>query len=272
MTSIIDLPLRRRRRLAQAGLTARGLLYTIVGVLAIQIALQGGGSGQQASQSGALRQLAQQGAIGTATVALLGIGLIGYALWRLSQFFTEKGDEDNKAKDWVMRAAYLVRFVIYTGLAILAFRIVLTSGGGGGGGGTQTVTARVMQAPAGRLLVGVVGLVIIGVALYQGYKAFSDDFMEELHTEQMDNRVQTWVRRIGIAGHSARAVTFTLIGGFVLLAAIRFDPNQAVGLDGALQRLANQPFGPWLLILVALGLFAYGVYAIVRARYVDVSE
>jgi hypothetical protein len=271
----IDISRSRRRQLAQAGLAARALLYATIGVLAVQIALQGGG-GEQASQSGALRSLAQEGAWGTFLVGLLGFGLAGYALWRLSQFFIEKGDdEDSEAKKWVMRISYLVRAVIYAGLSVLAFTIAFGSSGGGGGGGgsgTQTMTARVMDAPGGRWLVGLVGLIIIGVGLYQAYKAYTGDFMEELRTEQMHPQERRWVHRLGIAGHSARAVAFSIIGFFVTLAAVQFDPQEAVGLDGALQRLARQPYGPWLLLLVALGLFAYGVYQAARVRYVDVSE
>lgn len=264
-----------RRRAAQAGLAARGLLYLIVGVLALQVALGGGGGGgEQASQEGALRQIAQQGAWGTFLVGLVGLGLVAYAFWRLTQFFIEKGgDEDNEAKAWIVRISYLVRAVIYAGLAFVAFRIALGSGGGGGGNSQQTVAATIMKdVPGGRLLVGLVGLIIIGVGAYQAYKAFTDDFMEQLRTGQMNPTTRTWVRRVGVLGYSARAVTYGLIGLFVLLAAVQFDPDQAVGLDGALSRLAQQPFGPYLLGVTALGLFAYGAFTLVRARYVKVSE
>ena len=269
--SAINITIRNRRRAAQAGLLARGILYAIIGVLALQIALGGGGGGgEQPSQQGALQEVAAQ-PFGTVMVLLLGLGLLGYALWRLSQFFTEKGDEHNEAKAWIQRISYIVRAVIYAGLSFVAFRIAFGSGGGGGNG-QQTLTARVMSWPGGRVLVGIVGIVIIGVALYQAYQAFSDDFMDELRTEQMSPQTRVWVERIGTAGHAARAVVFSLIGVFVIRAAVQFDANEAVGLDGALQSLAQQPAGRWLLGFTALGLLLYGVYSIVRARYVDVSE
>jgi hypothetical protein len=261
-----------RRRAAQAGLVARGVLYAIVGVLALQIAFGGGGGGEQASQQGALQTIAQ-GPFGTFLVVLVGLGLAGYALWRLTQFFTEKGKEDSDTKDAVMRASFIVRALIYSALSYLAFSIALGSGGGGGGGQSQSVTARIMRdVPAGRILVGLVGLIILGVACYQAYQAFSKDFMDELQTQRMNRTTRTWVRRIGVLGHAARAVVFGLLGVFVIRAAVEFDPNEAVGLDGALQRLAQQPAGPWLLALTALGLFAYGVYSVLRGRYGDVSE
>lgn len=268
MSATINLPVNKRRRLAQVGLTARGALYCLVGLLALRIAFGGGGG--QASQSGALQTLGQQ-PFGTVLVALVGLGLIAYALWRFAQFFTEKGSEDSDTENAVMRTSYIVRGVIYVALAFTAFKTAF--GSGGGGSGSQGITASVMKdVPGGVVLVGLVGLIIIGVACYQGYQAFSDDFMEELRQGEMDQRLRTWTRRIGVAGHSARAVVYTLIGIFVIRAAVQFDPKEAKGLDGALQELSQQSYGPWLLVLVALGLFLFGIYTLVRARYVDVSE
>lgn len=269
MTAAVNMPTDKRRRLAQAGLSARGLLYCLVGFLALQIAFGGSGGGQ-ASQSGALQTLAQQ-PFGTVLVALVGLGLVAYALWRFAQFFTEKGSEDSDTENAIMRTSYIVRGIIYLGLAFVAFSTAF--GSSGGGGGSQGLAASVMKnVPGGQLLVGLVGLIIIGVACYQGYKAFSDDFMEELRQNEMDQRLRTWTRRIGVAGHSARAVVYTLIGILIIRAAVEFDPNEAKGLDGALQELAQQPYGPWLLVLVAIGLFLFGIFTLIRARYVDVSE
>ncbi|CAN5862186.1 DUF1206 domain-containing protein [soil metagenome] len=269
MTAMINLPNNKRRRLAQVGLTARGVLYCLVGLLALRIAFSGGGG--EASQSGALQTLAQQ-PFGTVLVALVGLGLVAYAVWRFAQFFTEKGSEDSDTENAVMRTSYVVRGVIYVALAFTAFSTAFGSGGGGGSS-NQGMAASVMKnVPGGVILVGLVGLIIIGVACYQGYKAFSDDFMEELRQGEMDQRVRTWTRRIGVAGHSARAVVYTLIGIFIMRAAVQFDPKEAKGLDGALQELSQQSYGPWLLALVALGLFLFGIYTLVRARYVDVSE
>lgn len=266
----INITYSRRRRLAQIGLVARGVLYALIGVLALQIALSGG-SGRQASQAGALQTLAQQ-PFGTFLVALIGVGLIGYSAWRFTQFFTEKGSEDSEAKDAVMRASFVVRAVIYAALAVLAFSIAFGSGGGGGGG-APSLTARIMRdVPGGVYLVGLVGVIMICVGLYQAYQAYSDDFMEEMREHEMSPQVRTWVKRIGVAGHSARAVVYTLIGVFVVRAAWQFDPQEAKGLDGALQELASTAAGPWLLVAVALGLFLYGAYSIVRSRYVDISE
>jgi hypothetical protein len=171
-----------------------------------------------------------------------------------------------------VRASYIVRAVIYTALAFLAFSTAFGSGGGGSSS-QQTLTARVMKdVPGGVFLVGLVGVIIVGVGIYQAYKAFTTDFMEELRQEELSPTERVWIKRIGVAGHAARAVVFTLVGIFVVRAAVEFDPQESKGLDAALQEVASQPFGTWLLTLVALGLLLFGVYAIVRARYVDVSE
>lgn len=262
-----------RRRLAQVGLYARGTLYCLVGILALRIAFGSGGSTQQTSQTGALETLAQQ-PFGTALVGLIGVGLIAYAAWRASQFFTEKDAEDSDTKNAIMRTSYVVRTVIYLGLAFAAFSIAFGSSGGGSGGSSssQTITATIMKdVPGGVFLVGLGGLIIIGVGLYQAYQAFSDDFMEKLRTSEMSATMRTWVRRIGVAGHTARAVVYTLIGIFVIQAALQFDPQEAKGLSGALAELAQQSYGPWLLGLVALGLFLYGIFALIRGRYVKVD-
>lgn len=272
MTAIAHLSHDRRRRLAQAGLIGRGVLYCLVGILAVQLALGGGGSSQQASQSGALQLLAQQPG-GTFLVFLLGLGLLGYAAWRFTQFFTEKGGEDGEARDALTRASYVIRGVIYLGFGILAITTSFGSGSSGGGSSQTALTAKIMRdVPGGQVLVGLVGLIIIGVGLYQAYQAFTNDFMEELRQGEMTPAERTWTKRIGIAGHAARAVVYSLIGIFVLRAAVTFDPQQARGLGGALQEIAQNTAGPWLLGLVALGLFLFGLYAIIRARYVDVSE
>jgi hypothetical protein len=271
MTAIANLSHDRRRRLAQAGLIGRGILYCLVGFLAVQLAF-GSASSQQASQSGALQLLAQLPG-GTVLVLLLGVALLGYAAWRLTQFFTEQGDEDSDIKNAVMRASYLVRAIIYLGFAFLSFSAAFGGSSSGGGSSQTALTANVMKnVPGGVFLVGLVGLVIIGVGLHQAYQAFTNDFMEELRQGEMSPTERTWTRRIGVAGHAARAIVYSLIGIFVVRAAIEFDPQEAQGLGAALQELSQQAFGTWMLVLVALGLFLYGLYAIIRAKYVDVTE
>jgi hypothetical protein len=125
----------------------------------------------------------------------------------------------------------------------------------------------VLGWPGGQLIVGAAGVLLIAIALYQGYKGVTRKFLDEDKTETMGPTTKHWITIIGVVGHLARMVAFGLIGGFVLKAAIDYNPAKAVGLDGALARLARQSYGPFMLILVACGLIAFGLYSIADARY-----
>jgi hypothetical protein len=127
--------------------------------------------------------------------------------------------------------------------------------------------AGVLGWPGGQLIVGAVGVLLIAIALYQGWKGVTRKFLDEDKTETMGPTTKHWITIIGVIGHLARMVAFGLIGGFVLKAAIDYNPAKAVGLDGALARLARQSYGPFMLILVASGLIAFGLYSIADARY-----
>ena len=124
--------------------------------------------------------------------------------------------------------------------------------------------------PAGRWLVALGGLAVIGAGLWNLYRGLSRKF-EEKWRGGMTRSERTWGSRAGVLGHLARGVVFTLIGVFLTKAAVEYDPQDAIGLDGALQKVADAPYGPWLLGLTAAGLLAYGVYCLVDARYRDVS-
>jgi hypothetical protein len=121
--------------------------------------------------------------------------------------------------------------------------------------------------PAGTWLVGIAGAVLIGIALYQGYRGLSRDFLEDSKTEEMTPTVRRWIEWIGTFGHIARMVVFGMVGVFLIKAALDFNPNTAVGLDGALAKLAHTSYGPFLLGLVAAGLIAFGIYSLSDARY-----
>ena len=113
----------------------------------------------------------------------------------------------------------------------------------------------------------IAGVVLIGIGLYQGYRGLSKDFLKDSKTEQMSARVRNWIEWIGTFGHLARMVVFGLVGVFLIKAAIDYDPNKAVGLDGALAKIAHASYGPFLLGIVAAGLIAFGVYSLSDARY-----
>jgi hypothetical protein len=250
--------------LGRFGYAAKGVVYIIIGVLAVQAALgRGGGT---TDQQGALARVAQA-PFGQLLLAVLTIGLLGYAVWRFVQAVMDTENKGSEPKGLLARGFYAGVGVIYLGLAFSALRLVLGSGGGGSSQQTQDWTARLMEHPMGTLLVGLIGAAVIGNGLFQLYRAYTGRVREKLRTDEMDPNQIDWVTKLGRAGYAARGIAFCLIGLFLVLAAVRSNPSEARGLDGALAALAEQPFGPYLLALVAAGLAAYGVFALVEARY-----
>jgi hypothetical protein len=258
--------------LARSGLVAKGASYGLVGLLAIKLAA--GHGGKATSREGALQSLAQHG-FGKVVLALLALGLAGYALWRFVQAVVEREDADDakeKLKTWGKRAGYAGRGLIYAGLTFSALKLLF----GGSGEGSQDekahrTTAAILDWPAGRLLVGAAGIVIVGVGLWNVYRGLSQKFADKWRTGAMSQVQRTWGGRVGVVGHLARGVVLGLIGIFVTKAAIDNDPNDDIGLDGALRKLAEASYGPYLLGVTAAGLVCYGLYCLVDARHRDVS-
>lgn len=257
-------------RLGRAGLVAKGVLYATIAILALQVAFPGGSGGETTGQEGAIQSLAGQ-PFGKVILAVLAVGLAGYAIWRLTQALVGSAKEDG-AKEAVLRASWVIRGLIYASFAVLTVRILIGSGGGGGQGGEQELTARLLGLPLGVALVVLVGLIVIATGLYQGYKGVTRKFREDFDTGRMSRAEDQAVTRLGTLGLLARAVVFVLIGVFFIRAALAFDPAQARGLDGALAQLAGSPAGPWLLGLVALGLLAYAALCFAQARYARIRQ
>jgi Domain of Unknown Function (DUF1206) len=249
--------------LARSGFVARGVIYGIIGILAVKLALGAGGT--TTNQQGALKTIAHQ-PFGKVLLILVAIGLAGYALWRLVHALLGHGPEDSDSG--FDRVAALGSGIVYAGLCAIAVEILLGSGSSGGGSGnTSKTTAGVLGWPGGTWLVGIVGAVLIGIGLYQGYRGISTDFLKDSKTEQMSAWVRNWIEWIGSFGHLARMVVFGLVGVFLITAAIDYDPNKAVGLDGALAKISHASYGPFMLGIVAAGLIAFGVYSLSDARY-----
>jgi negative regulator of sigma E activity len=253
-------------KLGRLGYAAKGMVYGLVGVLAVQAAL--GQGGQTTDAKGVLQTIAQA-PFGRVLLALVALGLLGHAVWRFVQAIMDTENKGSDAKGLGTRAAYAGIGVVYVGLALAALRLVLGSGGTRSSDqSTQDWTARLLAQPSGRWLVALVGLIVIGVGLYQFYRAYSAKFREKLNLSEMSPTEETWATRIGRVGFTARGVVFGIIGVFLLIAALQAQPQEARGLAGALQTLAQQqPYGPWLLGIVALGFVAYGLFMLVQARY-----
>jgi Domain of Unknown Function (DUF1206) len=245
-------------RLGRFGFAAKGVLYGIVALIAIQVAVDGG---KPEDKKGALQAVAEQ-PYGEILLGILAAGLAAYALWRFVEAAVGPRDEDG-AKALGKRIVALGKGVLYAGLFAVAVAILV--GAGGGGGSEDETTATLLDLPGGVWIVTAIGVGLLAAALFNGYRGVTRKFCDDLRG--MSPGEERWVKRIGVLGHLARMVVFGLMGAFLVKAALEYDPDEAVGLDGALLEVAQQPFGPYLLGLVAAGLLAYGLFCLVQARY-----
>jgi hypothetical protein len=247
--------------LARAGLTARGIIYLLIGWVAILVAF--GQRSQHADQQGALQLLAGT-PYGLISLWLLAIGFAGYALWRLSEAAYGVTGEGNGAGP---RLKSLIRALLYAGFAYLTV-MVISGSAGSQSRKQQDLTARVMhQGAGGRLLVGIAGVAIVIAGVVLAVEGIRRKFLKYLRTSQMSRRIRRIVERLGMIGTAARGVVFALAGILVIDAAVTFRPAKAGGIDKALLTLRHQPFGEFLLILAALGLIVFGVYGLCEARW-----
>jgi len=255
------------KNLARVGLAAVGVVYVVVGGLALRLALgSGGGGGGAPDQQAALQQI--QGApLGRFLLGLIALGLCGYLIWRLTEAFADVQGEGSEPKGLAKRAGHAINGLVYGGIGLQAGLMALGRSSGGGGSSQQEWTARFMSLPFGRWLVGLAGLLVIGYGMYQIYEAWQEKYREKLIYGRMSAGERRWVDPLSKAGLVAHGIVLGLIGAFLIQAAYTFDSQQAQGLGGALNEIAQQPFGPWLLGIVALGLAAYGVYKLAQARY-----
>ena len=255
-------------RLARFGFVARGVVYAIIGVLALQIAANGGRGGE-ASKEGALREIAQRPLGGPLLVALA-IGLAGYALWRLTEAIWGKRDEEDEAKRTAKRLGSAARALFYGAFCLTTIRFITNGPGQANPNGDQqeqSWTARVLGWPAGQWLVAAAGCLVIAGGLYIGYRGLARKFDERLDTSEMGPVTGPTVDVLGVAGMVARSAVSALAGYLLIRAALDYDPSKAQGLDGTLRTLADQAFGRVLLTVTACGLFAYGLYSWAEARY-----
>ena len=248
------------RTTAAVGLVARGVVYAVIGILALKVAA--GAGGKTENQTGAMRTIAGQ-PFGEALLIVLAVGLACYAIWRLIEGVvgTRPGDDGAAHR----RVAAIASGIAYAALCYTAVKII--AGAQATTGSPKHATAGVLGWPGGPVLVAIAGLVVIGVGVYQGYKGLSRKFEEESNTQRMGRGARTVFTALGVTGHVARAITFLLIGYGVIKAALSYSARSAVGLDGALQKLAHASAGPLLLGVVAAGFVAFALYSIADARY-----
>ena len=236
---------------ARLGYAASGVLHLLLGWLALQLAL---GHAATADQTGALAALAATG-VGKALLWVLLAGFVLLGVWQVAEALGRTGKQ---------RIKPAAKAVVYLALAWTTFGVLRGSATSGNGQSAGTA-ATLMAHPAGRLLVGAVGLLVIGIGIYHVVKGWRKKFLSDLRDHPNE-----WVIRAGRTGYVAKGVALALVGGLFVSAAVSADPSKAKGLDGALRTLLALPLGRVLLVLVALGLAAYGVYSFGRARHARV--
>ena len=239
---------------ARLGYGANGVIHLLLAYLTAQIALGGGGD-KQASASGALSTLAQE-SLGQVLLWVVTVGFVLLALWQLSELITQQEKVD-KAKAGGKTVLY----------AALAWTSLTFAMGGRSSSNSQSkdFTATLMEAPAGQVLVGLVGVGILAIGGYHVYKGWKEKFLEDLQEHP-----GSWAVMAGKIGYIAKGIALGAVGVLFITAAIQHRAGKATGLDGGLRSLQDLPAGTVILLAIALGLAAYGVYSFARARYARV--
>lgn len=250
--------------LTRTGFVARGVIYAIIGGLAIQVATHTTPK-TPTNQKGALETIDKQ-PLGHWLLIVVAAGLGAYAIWRFVQAYAGHGPEGGGDASTFGRISAAASGCAYLAMCALAVSILVGSSSGSSDSPHKSA-AGVLGWPGGQWIVGIAGAIFVGVALYQGYKGVSRKFLDDDKTEEMGPLVKRWITISGVIGHLARMVAFGLIGVLVIKAAVDYAPKKAVGLDGALEKLARQSYGTFLLAVVAAGLIAFGIFSIAEARY-----
>lgn len=249
--------------LGRTGYAVKGIVYALLGVLAFNAAR---GGGDPEGQEGAFATIAAT-TFGSLLLWVVVVGLAAYAVWRLVLAVADPEGEGDDIEGAAKRAFYVVSAFSYAALAYTAYRAVTGGAASGSAGGTEEQTQTLLSLPGGRWIVGAIALGILGYGVHQFQRAYKASFMSKFDLEGVAARHRDLVRRAGQWGLAARGVVYLIVGGFLGRAALQYDPDEAVGLDGALGILQSQPAGPWLLGAVGLGLIMYGVYCWTNAIY-----
>lgn len=247
-------------RAARVGLAARGVIYLLVGVLAIEVAR---GGSARTDQKGALQKIAEQ-PFGRSLLWVVAGGLLAYGLWRLGEGIWGRREETDKKKRSLRRIESLVSGLVNILLGVTAARIAV---GAGDGGDARTLSARLLEAPGGKTIMVILGIVGIGAGLTVAWRGLKTDFERQLKRGEMGSSTYAVVRRLGQAGYLSRGLVLGIAGGLVIDAALEQDPKKTPSLDLALKSLADAPFGKVLLVVTAVGLICFGLYSFAEVRY-----
>ncbi|MFG6149125.1 DUF1206 domain-containing protein [Halobacillus sp. B23F22_1] len=254
------------RRFGRFGHMMKGTVYGLVGVLSFMAAI--GAGGETTGTGGMFRSLASQ-PFGEVLLWIIGIGLIGYLTWVIIKSIYDTSNKGRDIKGLITRTGYLVGGGIYGALALNAFQIAMHAGSSGNS--EQSISAMLLGQPFGPGLVGLLGLIIIGYGVTEFYSGATNHFLKKFNHHEMNEHERKIAKQSGKMGLISRGAVLAIIGFFFVQTAMTSNPDESKGLDGALAEVSQQPFGQWLLGIVALGFILYGIYEITRGRYERMS-
>jgi hypothetical protein len=250
--------------MTRLGYGVRGLIYMIVGLLAVQVAIGKGGS--LASPQGAIAAIGKQPS-GLIILWVVLAGIISYSVWGLVRAFMDPLNKGNDTKGLLTRVGFFASALGYAFLAFSTYGYITGKSQTADGSQTQKFIALIMAMPLGRWAIGLLGLIVLAVGLYQIYLGFTAGFDKQFQTYALTPKEVKLTTDIGRFGTSARGVVFAVVGGLIGLAAYQANPSQPIGMDAALATLLKQPYGIWLLGVVAAGLMAFGFYSMLSAAW-----
>lgn len=239
---------------ARLGMVMSGVIHLVIAWIALKVAWDLGGGSDSADKSGALETVAG----GTTGPVLLWLTVLGFAflaIWQASEAVV--GRHGAEASDRAKAAGKAAMYVFFAYSAYAVTKGATSSDEQK----TDEATAGLMSSPGGRVLVGLLALAILGAAGYHAWKGWTKGFLEELRSHP-----EPWAVNAGRAGYLAKSVALGVVGLLFASAALSSRAADAGGIDAALKEVRDQPFGPYLLTVVALGIAAYGVYSFVKAR------
>ena len=247
----------------RGGLVAYGIVHLMIAWLALQLAF-GEGPSQNASSTGALQALAKQ-PFGEVLIWLVAIGMFVLVLWRLLEAALGHREEDGGTRTR-KRLGSLGKAIIYGSIAVSALKVAM---GSGSSSGSDSMTAKLMDLPAGRWIVGAVGLGIIAYGASLVVRAWKEKFAEHLDAEGKSGDSGSAYLLFGKIGYNAKGIAIGIVGGLFVYAAVEHNAQKSGGLDQALQKVLQQPFGPFLLAAMAVGIACYGLFCFARARHLS---
>jgi uncharacterized membrane protein YhdT len=251
---------------ARVGLVAYGVVYLLIAWLCVQLAL--GDHSEDASPNGALRELAQQ-PFGKLMVWAVALGMLLLVVWRVIEAAFGHREHEGSRRTW-LRLASAGKAVVYAALCVIAVRVAVGSGSSSSSKSSRGTTAKVMDLPAGQWIVAAVGLgvIVYGVAVVARH-GWQETFAEDLQTEGKLGWSGAAYLLLGKVGHVAKGAVLVAVGALICYAGVTHEPQKSGGLDQALQKVLQQPFGPYLLLAVGAGIACYGLFSLAQARHLD---